>query len=187
MIGTLIIYFAFIRPHNDLKVHGTYLVYPEKLPVFELSDHHGQRLTNGDFYDHWTLVFFGFTHCPMICPVTLSTLNTAIDRLKKILPKDQIPQVVFITVDPAQDTTERLKTYISAFNPDFIGARADLAKIINLEEQLHLPVAKDNVTNHSMEVILINPKAEAQAYFTYPPRASDLVTDYLRILKKYKP
>jgi len=79
---------------------------------FRLSDHHGKVV----------VIFFGYTFCPDICPLTLANLKQVADKLGD---KAQDLAVVFITVDPERDTVERLATYVQAFSPDFYGVRME--------------------------------------------------------------
>lgn len=81
-----------------------------------------------DFHEKITMIFFGFTYCPDICPTTLSTMNKAIKRLPEE-KRDQV-QVLFMTLDPKRDTLDKLKEYTGFFNPQFLGLRiADELKL----------------------------------------------------------
>lgn len=85
---------------------------------FRLTDHHGQVRTLADFKGKVVIVFFGYTHCPDVCPTTLSDLSQA---MRLLGPDADKVQVLFITVDPERDTQELLAQYVPAFNPTFIG------------------------------------------------------------------
>lgn len=85
---------------------------------FRLTDHHGQVRTLADFRGKVVIMFFGYTHCPDICPTTLSDLSQA---MRMLGPDANKVQVLFVTVDPERDTQELLAQYVPAFNPTFIG------------------------------------------------------------------
>ena len=93
---------------------------------FKLIDHNGQPRTLADFRGKVLVVFFGFTHCPDVCPTTLSELARA---LKQLGADAQRVQVVMITVDPQRDTPEVLKQYVTALDPAFLGLTGDAQTI----------------------------------------------------------
>jgi protein SCO1/2 len=92
---------------------------------FSLHDHNGVLRTLADFKGKAVLVFFGFTHCPDVCPTTLVEMANV---MKELGPDADKVQVLFVTVDPERDTTELLKQYVPAFDSRFIGLRGDLAE-----------------------------------------------------------
>lgn len=85
---------------------------------FSLIDQTGKHVTDKDYLGHYMLVFFGYTNCPDVCPAGLQVMSAALDKLGK-RAADVIP--IFITLDPAQDTPERMATYVKAFSPRLIG------------------------------------------------------------------
>jgi protein SCO1/2 len=93
---------------------------------FRLIDHNGQPRTLADFRGKVLVVFFGFTHCPDVCPTTLAELARA---LKQLGADAQRVQVVMITVDPQRDTPEVLKQYVTALDPAFLGLTGDAQAI----------------------------------------------------------
>ncbi|MDR5755846.1 SCO family protein [Caballeronia sp. LZ035] len=90
--------------------------------AFSLPDTHGKTRTLGDFKGKAVVLFFGYTHCPDVCPTTLAELSQALQQLGD---KAKDVQVLMVTVDPARDTPELLGQYVAAFNPSFIGLRPD--------------------------------------------------------------
>jgi protein SCO1/2 len=97
---------------------------------FKLTDHHGKTVTDRDFRGKPTLVFFGFTSCPDVCPTTLFELSQRLDDLKSAA--DRL-NVLFITVDPERDTPEHLAVYLSSFDPRITGlsgTRDDIAAVL---------------------------------------------------------
>lgn len=85
---------------------------------FSLIDNTGKRVTDKDYLGRYMLVFFGYTNCPDICPAGLQVMSAALDKLGK-RADDIVP--IFITLDPAQDTPEKMATYVKAFSPRLVG------------------------------------------------------------------
>jgi len=134
------------------------------LPEFELTDHNNRKLTRARFDGKWNLIFFGFTHCPDICPVSLQAMSQMMEAIDDPDVADAL-QVFFVSVDPDRDRPEILKTYVTYFNPDFIGATAPLADLRPLTRSLgiahairgktdgsdHRIYRKDDVKQHDFE------------------------------------
>jgi protein SCO1/2 len=91
---------------------------------FALTDHNGQPRTLADYKGKLVTLFFGFTHCPDVCPTSLSTMKQALTLLG---PDAARVQVLFITVDPERDTADLLAAYVPKFDPSFVGLRGDMA------------------------------------------------------------
>lgn len=180
---------------NNLKINGIYLPVETEIQNFKLTDNNGKNFTKKNLAGQWTLVFFGFTNCPMVCPATLAALDEMYRSLKNKLSADQLPNIVFISVDPKRDTTARLNEYVNAFNPHFIGARADINETQALMKQLHIIALKIEaskegkdryVINHTSEILVFNPNAKLQAYLSYPHYAKQMTKDYQLILQAFK-
>jgi protein SCO1/2 len=93
------------------------------VPSFNLVDQHNQAITPDRMQGKWTIIFFGYTHCPDYCPTTLSALSGALRRLRTDNPKlDGRIQVIFVSLDPFRDTSAVLTDYLAYFDPSFIGA-----------------------------------------------------------------
>src|SRR3954447_13332946 len=93
---------------------------------FVLTDQNGKIRTEADFHGKLALVYFGFTYCPDVCPTDLAQMAFAVDQLGAV---GEMVQPIFITVDPERDTAERLKEYLSAFHPRFVGLTGDATAI----------------------------------------------------------
>ncbi|EKD55219.1 MAG: hypothetical protein ACD_60C00024G0019 [uncultured bacterium] len=176
---------------NTIKISGTYLEEAKDVPHFKLSASVGKTFSEKNLQGHWTMMFFGFTNCGMVCPTTMSALSGMYKTLEKTLPANQLPEVVMVSVDPDRDSIGRMKEYVTSFDSHFIGLRADIQKTIALEKALHIAAAKieagpgknQYTINHSAEILLFNPKGQLQAYLDYPPTAKQLAEDYQLILK----
>lgn len=113
------------------------LAQPEPAPVFSLLDHHGKPFTRAQLLGKWTIMFFGYTHCPDFCPATLAALNNAFRRMGRDNPEFAAhTQVVFVSVDPFRDSPPVLADFIAHFNPDFIGATGSPSELHRLTEPL---------------------------------------------------
>lgn len=158
---------------SELKINGAYLLEtPRMTGEFALTDHRGDAFGPERLRGHWTLVFFGFTHCPDVCPTTLSFLNQLLGELAGTEAEDT--RVVMVSVDPARDTVEQLASYVPYFNPDFVGVTGEFLEIHRLATALNTPFRKvpgqgDNyLVDHSSNVVLINPKGDYHAFFKAP-------------------
>ena len=157
----------------EMKLNGFYLLKtPRNFGEINLVDHLGKPFTRARFEDHWTLVFFGFTYCPDVCPTTMAFLNQFIKGLGGTEAEDT--QVVMVTVDPARDTPEQLASYVPYFNPDFIGVTGEFLDIHRFATALNSPFRKvpgqgdAYQVEHSSNVVLINPKGDYHGFFKAP-------------------
>src|SRR5262245_46385939 len=96
---------------------ATVLDAPRPLPQFSLVDEHGAAVTRDALAGRWTFLFFGFTHCPDVCPMTLQVLARTLHAFDD-LPAEQRPTARFVSVDPERDTPAQLASYLAAFNAD---------------------------------------------------------------------
>ncbi len=173
-------------------VTATVLPEARALPDFLLEDHHGKAFTNESLRGKWSFVFFGYTHCPDVCPTTLALLNQVDEKLKKA--KDIVlPQTIFISVDPERDTMEHLAADVPDFNSEFIGVRgsiqqlqaltAPLGRAFGQEGNEEGDVASDDYeVFHSSRILLVDPKARLKALFSSPQDFNQIVSDYIKII-----
>jgi protein SCO1 len=106
---------------------------------FSLVDHRGKSVTDRDYLGKPTLVFFGFTHCPNVCPTTLFEIT---NQLKDLGPDADRLNVLFITVDPERDTPEELALYLSSFDPRITGLTGTPENILAAEKGYHVYAKK---------------------------------------------
>ena len=109
---------------------------------FRLTDHNGQVRTLADFKGQVVAVFFGYTHCPDVCPTTLSDFAAALELLG---PQAGRVQVIFVTVDPERDTPDLLKQFVPAFNPRFLGMFTDAETLKRLAREYKVVYQKTSV------------------------------------------
>jgi len=170
------------------------MVFPEarQLVPFELLDHNNQPFTPAHLKDKWSLIFFGFTHCPDICPSTLKTLQDFWQGLSQ--PVRDRTQVIFMSVDPKRDPPETMKEYVQYFEPSFIGVTGKLDQITTLTRSMgilfeHVLKGEDKNNydvNHSAQIILIDPQARLRALFPAPHDPDELRKNYNKIFDFYK-
>jgi protein SCO1/2 len=158
---------------SEMKLNGLYVLdTPRDMGKFSLVDHHGKPFNPARFKDRWSLVFFGFTFCPDICPTTMAFLNDFMASLEGT--EAQETQVVMVSVDPARDTVEQLATYVPYFNPDFIGVTGEFLEIHRFATALNTPFRKvvgegdEYQVDHSANVVLINPRGHYHGFFKAP-------------------
>jgi protein SCO1/2 len=177
-------------------IHGTVLAEPRDIQPFMLIDHTGKNFDNRSLQGRWSFIFFGYTHCPDVCPTTLSVLNSVAHKLEGL--ENQV-QFVFISIDPERDTPEKLGQFVSYFNGTFIGATGTSETINALTRQLgviYTRVAetsgsdnsgKDNyLMDHSASVFLFDPAGRFHAVFTPPLNATDMASDFKLLSKAYR-
>ena len=171
---------------------GTAYPVPRPLPEFSLVDTHGAAASPATLRGHPTLVFFGFTHCPDVCPTTLAKL--AIVQKQAVLdPGLAGLKVALITVDPERDTPGQLGTYVAAFRGDFIGLTGSAPEIVKATRGFGVASARvdlpgGNYTmDHSAAVFALDSQARIVAVFTPPLAEAALVRDMQRLAPVLNP
>jgi len=190
---------------EDLRETGA-LVYedPVTLQPFSLIDQRGQAFTQEDLKGQWSLIFFGFTSCPDICPLTLAELSQFYRQLQEETPGDNT-NVIMVSVDPGRDTTEKLAQYMSSFHEDFIGLNGPYEDIAGVARQLFvahepppasvvaddthaghaMPAATDYLIDHSGNVLIINPEGLYHGFFDAAIQDRELTLAFQSIRADY--
>ncbi len=167
---------------------ATLLTPPRPLPEFELIDQDGSPFTQAQLRGHWSVLFFGFTHCPDVCPTTLGVLAKARQELSD-LPDELQPHVVLVSVDPKRDTPQQLASYVKFFDSSFTGVTGTERSIDEFTRAIGVPVAitptqnGDYSVDHSAALFLIDPQGNMRALFSTPHVVSVIADDYRRIVK----
>ena len=152
--------------------------------ALDLTDHNGQPRTLADFRGKVVTVFFGFTHCPDVCPTTLAEMAQVV---KALGPDGERVQVLFVTVDPERDTQQVLKQYVPAFNPGFLGlygdaeATARAAKAFKVYFQKQPPKDGHYSVDHSAGTYILDREGRLRLFAGYGTGAPALLHD-IRIL-----
>ncbi|MBL4900492.1 MAG: SCO family protein [Colwellia sp.] len=178
-----------------LPEYSLYYQQSREIKPFELIDHNGQSFTKEQFNDKWSLMFFGYTSCPDVCPTTLQNLSFIYDDLKAITQKSQ---VLLVSVDPQRDSQEKLAQYIAYFNNEFMALRAGHEVLFPFARNMGLMYAineegDDYLVDHSASLVLVNPEGKIAAIFKpeqvvgkVPSIDSDkLLSDYQKIVALY--
>jgi protein SCO1/2 len=173
-----------VMTDSELRINGAYMFEtPRALPPFELIDHQGEVFDKERLLGQWTLIFFGFTHCPDICPTTMSLLSRFMEELDG-LPEQADTRVVMVTVDPARDDVAQLSKYVPYFNPDFLGVTGEFMEIHRFATALNTPFRKvpgqgeNYQVDHSANLVLINPRGDYQGFFKAPLDLAKLKVTY---------
>lgn len=158
---------------SEMKANGFYLLEtPRNFGEINLVDHRGQPFTRERFEGRWSLVFFGFTYCPDVCPTTMAFLDRFMAELEGTEAADTA--VVMVSVDPARDTVEQLAQYVPFFNEDFTGVTGEFLDVHRFATSLNTPFRKvpgqdeNYLVDHSSNVILINPRGDYHGFFKAP-------------------
>jgi protein SCO1/2 len=178
----------YFQPAPSEPIQATVMETPRLLSEFTLQDQNRQPFTKADLTGSWTFLFFGFTHCPDVCPTALLNLKSTLDELKEqaIAP----PKVVLVTVDPERDTSEQLKGYVDFFDPTFVGLTGELDQIQALTQSIGVGFSKvagrsgkadDYQVDHSAYVLLLDPSGNLKAYLSPPHTPQQLAHDYRAI------
>ncbi len=161
------------------------------LPEFELLDHSRKKLTRAQMQGKWSLLFFGYTHCPDICPISLQMLADMVKAIDDPHVTKAL-QVYFISVDPERDQPELLADYVTYFNSEFKGATAPIEQLTPLTRSLGIAHAFRNKSegslaydvDHSSAIVLINPQAEYAGLFGAPQDALAMARDMTIIIER---
>lgn len=186
ILAALLFVVIGVTPQSPALQSGVWLGTPRDIAAFERVSDRGERFGNADLLGHWTLLFPGFTHCPDICPTTLTTLKAVAPKLREA---GIDLQVVFLSVDPERDTTELLGAYVRYFDPRFIGLtgtdeglRAVASSLALVYQRVPGPTPESYSMDHSSALVLINPQAKARAYLTPPHQVDSIVADIQTVI-----
>jgi protein SCO1/2 len=193
VVGLVVLVAAmFMMPRAPSPpVAATLLPEPRALPAVDLVDSAGARLDLGAFRGRFSLLYFGFTRCPDVCPLTLKTLADARANLAARSPL-VVPQIVFVSVDPSRDTPADIATYLGRFDPAFVGATGSAERLAPLLAALGVTVEKhrhdgdDYTVTHNDTLYVIGPGAELVAVASGPHDAATVASDFLKIRQRYR-
>lgn len=188
LLGLLTI--RLIRADLSLSSHKFRGVeMPTPIPVFDftLTAHTGQEVSLSDFRDQITLLYFGYTYCPDICPGTLAELARAMDALD---PEDrQKVQVIMVTVDPTRDSPEVLADYLAHFDPFFLGLTGSEAEIAAAAEAVGIFYEKQTrmidsgyLVDHTASISVVDQDGNLKLIFKFGTPAEDIAADLERLV-----
>lgn len=206
LLAVVIVGLLFIREERQetliLSDLGVSLFPQSKIiEPFSLTDQKGAAFTEAGLQGQWSLIFFGFSNCPNVCPLTLRELAAAQAQLLASR-SEPVPQVIFATVDPARDDPARLRRYLDGFPGELVGLTGADAELAKLAAQLYVVASKssghgDESTHashassgdnedqagfdHSGHVSVINPAGELVAAVALPHRAENIIAALSRL------
>lgn len=165
------------------------VMYPSAQPVtaFELRRTDGLTMTEADLRGHWTIAFFGFTHCPDICPTTLAVFKQVWSQLASQGKTDQV-RFLFVSVDPERDSPEQLSRYVGFFSKDFLAATGTDEQLTRLTRSLGLVYARvpdesgGYSVDHSASAVIIDPQGRRAGLFRPPFEADAISADILALI-----
>lgn len=159
--------------YRELGYYG----YDRARPIeaFRLVDEDGDPVDESDLEGQWSLLFFGFTFCPDVCPTTMGVLNRAVQRMKRP------PRVILVSVDPERDTPTVLDRYLDGFNSDFDGYTGEFDEIVKLATQVNIafgkvpgPTEGTYTVDHSASIVVVNPDGEYTGFIKPPHDAANI-------------
>jgi len=194
-------WFYVIKANQDMPsnqglpplVENVYI--PEGRPIagLHLIDHNKQPFTEQRFKGKWSFMFFGFTHCPDVCPATLLIMKSVWAKLPEIAADEPQPQLLFVSVDPDRDKPEMLKSYTQFYHPDFIGLTGEHKFLDILTIQVGALYGYEDGENgddytvlHSAQIILIDPQGHFRAVFSTPHQVDNILNTF-NAVREYHP
>ena len=162
---------------SPYKFHGTQLQPPLSAPDLALTNQDGQTTRLSEYHGKWVLLFFGYTHCPDACPLTLAQFKNIRDQLSADAARVRF---VFVTVDPVRDTPEQLKEYLAQFDPSFVGLTGNSAALtlmyhaygVGVEKILaaeNAPHGTSATFDHTSSVYLLDDQSQVRFIYTDIP------------------
>ncbi|NXU81911.1 SCO1 protein, partial [Oreotrochilus melanogaster] len=158
---------------------------------FSLISHEGQPKTSKDYIGQWVLIYFGFTHCPDICPDELEKMIQVVDEIDRI---PSLPNLtpLFITIDPERDTKEAIAKYVKEFSPKLIGLTGTKAQINQVAKAYRVyysegPKDQDNdyIVDHTIIMYLLGPDGDFVDYYGQNKRSTEISASIAAHMRKY--
>ena len=176
--------------NEQLKDLGLYLIEPARdLGSFNLIDSNEKEFLPQDFEGKWNVLFFGFTFCPDICPITMRMLS----RIEKEIDKQELDKIriFLVTVDPVRDNPNQLKIYLKNFSENFTGLTGGLDQIYNFATRVNAPFTPINnskdpyyTVDHTGSIVLIDPDGNYAGFFRAPHNQDKIKKALLEIIRR---
>lgn len=175
------------EPASRPAIDGLLWPEPKTIKPFALVDQADNTFNQEDISGHWTFLFFGYTNCPDICPITLSVMDRVYRQLQELDQAANV-QMVFVTVDPDRDTPGKMASYVDYFNSDFIGLTGSEQQLGSLTGQMGIAYVHGEETapgeylvDHTASIFLVSPQKELVGIFSSPHEAQDIIDRFLAI------
>ena len=170
------------------NIEGLFWPNPKQINEFSVLDHDGKIFGLEQMRGKWSFIFFGYSHCPDVCPVTMAIMA---DAYKELAADNSDLQVIFASVDPERDTTEKLSQYANYFHPDFIGLGGSDEMIKSLTGQIGVAYYLNNedqtegyLVDHSASIFLIDPFGRLVGKLS-PPHEKDKIIQQFTNIKNF--
>jgi protein SCO1/2 len=158
------------------------------VPAVQMTDEKGQTVALDELKGKWSLLFFGYTYCPDICPTTLAQLR----QVKSELPREAVDrlQVVLVSVDPDRDTPEQLRQYLGYFDKDFRGLTGSVENIQKLANGVSIPFIPADTSNpgytvdHSGNLAILGPDGRQRGFIRAPFNSQKMVAQLPRLVRR---
>lgn len=178
------------RTGGPTLAKATLLEPSRPLPPMTFVDDQGQPFGPDRLRGHWSILFFGFTSCPDICPTTLALL-AQVEKQLADLPVEQRPRIVLVSVDPRRDPPEQLAKYVKSFSPTFTGITAEQDAVHEFALQMGVPVAISPLpggsytVDHSAAIFIVDPSGALRALSSTPHNVPLIAEDYRSIVAAF--
>ncbi|KAK3607501.1 hypothetical protein CHS0354_031122 [Potamilus streckersoni] len=195
MGGGLIMFYLSLKNQKELELEQERNKTLKEIGMggsWTLVDHNGNMKTSEDLQGQWLLIYFGFTHCPDICP---DVLERMVKITEKIDSNTRLPKItpVFITVDPARDTVAAVRKYIREFSPKMIGLTGSEEEIKKVAKNYRVyysngPKSEDDdyIIDHTVVMYLVNPDGGFLDYYGRERTEDHIISSISKHMKKYK-
>lgn len=187
VVAGLLVGSWMLKGAYDLQAAQEYPA-PRMLNEFRLERGNGSPFLLEDLQGQWSLMFFGFTNCPDVCPDTLALLATAMEELE---PKTRapLPQVVLVSVDPERDRGSAMDEYVRWFNPEFLAVTGEHDELERLTRQFGViyyaespdPESGFYNVDHTAVVLIVDPQGQVVGHFSQPLDIDALIADIFRL------
>jgi protein SCO1/2 len=178
---------SFSKPSAPPTADIEGLLWPQNrpLPPFQLTDHQQHPFTLAELKGHWSLIFFGYTHCPDVCPMTLGVLRNVKQQLAAQGQFADDTRYIFVSVDGERDTPAVLNRYLHYFDPAFIGLTGSDAALQTLTQALGIVYVKTPtdkpqhyLVDHTASILLVDPEGRMIGLFSSPHAPDDIRRRY---------
>lgn len=171
------------------QLHGIQLQSPRVAEDFTLPTSTGETMSLSDFRGKYVVLFFGYTYCPDVCPMTLNDLQQMVKELGP--QRAEKVQVIMVSVDPERDTPEQLATYLGAFNPSFIGMTGTVEEIQPVASQFGIFFERSEgsqntnyLVDHTAAVTVIDPEGYVRMIFTNDVTGAEMASDVAYLMRR---
>lgn len=197
VIGMMTAVLVWVFGHDETQalpetIRDVAIWPPVSLGQVDLMDDKQQSIKHEQFTGRWSLVAFGYTHCPDICPATLSQMGLLFKLFREQQGMDVMPRMYFVSVDPQRDPLDYLGEYTRYFDKSFVGISGSQQALADFEKQfgvyhryLTQPGSENYIVEHSADIFLVDPRARIVASFQPPMDLRRVASQYTGLVKYY--